>query len=293
MNAFLKNTISTVLGIVPDRPYLKIMYRVYTGKNLDLDAPESFNEKLQWLKLNDRKPEYTDMVDKYEVRKFIESRIGEGHLIPLLGIWNDPEEIDFDSLPDKFVLKCTHDCEGLAICRDKASFDRDAAKKKLKMALGRNFFYQGREWPYKNVKPRIICEQYMEDDGQEQLTDYKVFNFNGEPKMIQLDYDRFTGHKRQFFDTEWNRMDVSFHFPSDNKVIEKPAQLDEMLSLAKTLSKGFPQLRTDFYIVGGKIYVGEMTFFHGTGMGRWTPDSFDKTLGSWLDLSEISKGKIK
>ena len=110
--------------------------------------------------------------------------------------------------------------------------------------------------------------------------------------MIQLDYDRFTGHKRQFFDTEWNRMDVSFHFPSDNKVIEKPAQLDEMLSLAKTLSKGFPQLRTDFYIVGGKIYVGEMTFFHGTGMGRWTPDSFDKTLGSWLDLSEISKGKM-
>lgn len=263
-----------------------------TGKSLHLNPPITYNEKLQWLKLNNRMDEYTSMVDKYEVRKFIEERVGEGYLIPTLGVWDRPEDIDFDSLPDEFVLKCTHDCGGLIICRDKTKLDREAAKKKLSKCLKHNFYYQGREWPYKNVKPRIYAEKYMSDPNEEQLSDYKVFCFNGVPKIIQVDYDRYTGHKRQFFDTEWNRMDVSFHFPSDTKKrIAKPSVLEEMLELAKKLSVGFPHLRTDFYIIGNKLYVGEMTFFHGTGFGRWWPESFDAEMGSWLDLSNVNVTK--
>ena len=294
MNKNVKKMILALTRTVPDELYLRIMYRIVTGKTLHLNPPITYNEKLQWLKLNYRKDEFTDMVDKYEVRKYIEQRVGNKYLIPLIGIWDSPDEINYEMLPEKFVLKCTHDCEGLAICKDKLTFDFESAKANLKLALSRNFYYQGREWPYKNVKPRIICEKYMEDSGESQLTDYKVFNFNGTPKIIQVDYDRFSGHKRQFFDIEWNRLDVSFHFPSDqSKHLEKPEKLNEMLELAKILADGFPHLRTDFYIVDNNIYVGEMTFFHGTGMGKWTPDSFDTEMGKWLDLSLVSGGKIK
>ena len=269
MNTLLKEFLLKTTRIIPDELYLRIAYRMVTGKTLHLNPPVTYNEKLQWLKLNNRKDEYTSMVDKYEVRKFIEDRVGDGYLIPTLGVWDKAEDINFDSLPDEFVLKCTHDCGGLIICRDKTKLDREAAKKKLSKCLNHNFYYQGREWPYKNVTPRIYAEKYMSDPNEEQLSDYKVFCFNGVPKIIQVDYDRYTGHKRQFFDTEWNRMDVSFHFPSDTKKrIAKPSVLEEMLELAKKLSLGFPHLRTDFYIIGNKLYVGEMTFFHGTGFGQ-------------------------
>lgn len=292
MNILLKEFLLKTTRIIPDGLYLRIAYRMVTGKSLHLNPPITYNEKLQWLKLNNRLDEYTSMVDKYEVRKFIEERVGEGYLIPTLGVWDRPEDIDFDSLPDEFVLKCTHDCGGLIICRDKTKLDREAAKKKLSKCLKHNFYYQGREWPYKNVKPRIYAEKYMSDPNEEQLSDYKVFCFNGVPKIIQVDYDRYTGHKRQFFDTEWNRMDVSFHFHSDTKKrIAKPSVLEEMLELAKKLSAGFPHLRTDFYIIGNKLYVGEMTFFHGTGFGRWWPESFDAEMGSWLDLSNVNVTK--
>lgn len=291
MNSTIKGFILKSTKCLPDRIYLKMMYKIVTGERLNLENPTTFNEKLQWLKLNYRKPEFTNMVDKYEVREYITKRVGEGYLIPVLGIWDTPEEINFDELPNQYVLKCTHDCEGLSICTDKTIFDTEAAKAKLKGCLKRNFYYQGREWPYKNVHPRIIAEQYMHDDGDDQLTDYKVFCFNGEPKIIQVDYDRFKGHKRQFYDVEWNRMDVSFHFPSDTtKRIPKPSVLGDMLELARKLSTGFPHLRTDFYIIGDKIYIGEMTFYHGTGMGKWTPQSFDKEMGSWIELPQTYRG---
>ena len=286
MNHLLKKTILHLTKYIPDQPYLRIMYRVVTKKKLHLNPPITFNEKLQWLKLHNRKPEYTSMVDKYEVRDYVSKRVGAQYLIPCLGIWETPKDIDFSKLPDKFVLKCTHDCKGLVICKDKKTFDTNAAIAQLNHALKRNFYYQGREWPYKNVKPRIVGEMYMEDAGTNQLTDYKVFNFHGEPKLIEVDYDRFNGHKRQFFDPKWNSMNISFHHPSDTeRIIPKPEKLNEMLLLAKELSKGIPHLRTDFYIVDNQIYVGEMTFYHGTGMGRWTPDSFDRTMGEWLDLT--------
>ncbi len=294
MNEKLKDVILKLTRAIPDEPYLRIMYRIVTGKKLNLKPPVTYNEKLQWLKLHYRNDEFTKMVDKYEVRNFIKSRVGSKYLIPLLGVWDSPDEINFELLPEKFVLKCTHDCHGLAICKDKSSFDYEKAMKDLKLALSRNYYYQGREWPYKNVKPRVICEKYMEDSTDLQLIDYKVFNFNGLPKIIQVDFDRFSEHKRKFFDTEWNCLDISFHIPSDrSKTIVKPNKLGEMLELAKVLSKGFPHLRTDFYIVNNNIYVGEMTFFHGNGMGVWTPESFDEEMGGWMDLMEVSGGKIK
>lgn len=292
MNA--KKTIIALTKWIPDKLYLKLMYRRVTGKKLNLNNPITFNEKLQWLKLYYHDPLHTKMVDKYEVRTYIADKIGKNYLIPLLGVWDTVEEVDFEALPERFVLKCTHDSAGIVICKNKSALDIESAKKELKAALKRQFFYQGREWPYKNVKPRIIAEQYMEDTDDDQLTDYKVFNFNGCPKIIQVDYDRYQGHKRQFFDTDWNKMDISFHFPSDNsRTLEKPAVLDELLHLATILSAGFPHLRTDFYIINGQIYVGEMTFFHGTGMGKWTPEGVDAQLGSWIDLSKVSGGKNK
>lgn len=290
MNSKIKKFILEATRIIPDRLYLKVAYRIVTGKKLHLSPPKTYNEKLQWLKLYNRNPDYTSLVDKYEVRKFISDTVGAEYLVPVCGVWNTFEEIDFASLPEKFVLKCTHDCGGLVICKDKSKLDIGETKRIITSSLKNNFYYQGREWPYKNVKPRIYAEMYMEDMGQEQLTDYKVFNFSGEPKIIQVDYDRYAGHKRQFYDVNWNRLDISFHFPSDmSKKLSKPLVLDEIIRLSKILSKGFPHLRTDFYIVDNKVYIGEMTFFHGTGFGKWTPASFDLEMGEWLNINNIKK----
>lgn len=285
MNGLIKSTVLALTWFIPDELYLRMAYRCVTGKKLHLNPPVTYNEKLQWLKLHNRQPEYTSMVDKYEVRKFVTSRVGPEYLVKTLGVWEKAEDINFDSLPEKFVLKCTHDCGGLVICRDKKKLDFAAVRKQLNDSLKINFYYQGREWPYKNVKPRIYAEEYMEDVGEAQLTDYKVFCFDGVPQIIQVDYDRYEGHKRQFFDCDWNRMNISFHFKSDTmKKIKKPVVLSEMLDLAKRLSAGFPHLRTDFYIVNNKLYVGEMTFFHGTGFGKWWPEGTDEWLGSLLKL---------
>lgn len=280
-----KHLILSLTRIIPDELYLRMAYRAVTGKRLHLNPPVTFDEKLQWLKLHDRKPEYTSMVDKYEVRKFVAERVGSKYLVDALGVWNRAEDIDFTALPDQFVLKCTHDCGGLVICRDKGALNLDATRTKLNECLKTNFYWQGREWPYKNVKPRIYAEAYLSDLGDTQLSDYKVFCFDGKPELIQVDYDRYSGHKRQFFDCSWNRLDISFHFPSDStKVIQKPDVLDEMLELAAKLSAGFPHLRTDFYIVGNRLYVGEMTFFHGTGFGQWWPEETDAWLGQFLKI---------
>lgn len=290
MNEIVKKAILAATRIIPDELYLRIAYRMVTGKTLHLNPPVTFNEKLQWLKLHNRQPLFTQMVDKYGVREFIKERIGDEYLIPVYGVWDKPEDVDFSALPNRFVLKCTHDCGGVIICRDKSQFNKEEAIATLKECMKKNFYYQGREWPYKNVVPRVYAEAYLEDKGETQLTDYKVFNFNGTPRIIQVDFDRYTDHKRKFFDTEWNEMDVTFHQPyKSDKVIKKPACMDEMLELSRKLSAGFPHLRTDFYIVNDRLYVGEMTFFHGTGFGKWTPESFDAEMGSWMDLSSLMK----
>ena len=205
------------LRFIPDKYYLKKWYKFKTGKELNLKNPQSFNEKLQWLKLYDRNPNYSKMVDKYEVRQYIKKKIGEEHLIPLVGgPWKNFEDIDFTKLPDQFVLKCTHDSGSVEICKNKKEFDIEKVRKKFNYTLKRNYYYYGREWPYKNVKPRIIAEKYLLDDSGIEPKDYKIFNFNGEPRIIQVDLDRFANHRHNYYTTKWEFLDVYIDDPNDS-----------------------------------------------------------------------------
>lgn len=268
-----------------DEKYLKKLYTVNFGKELDLENPKTFNEKLQWLKLYDRKPEYTMMVDKYKVREYVAEKLGEEYLIPLLGVWDDPEEIDFDKLPNQFVLKCNHNSGlGMCICKDKSKLDIKKVKAELKKGLKENFYLRGREWPYKDVPRKIICEKYMVDESGYELKDYKIFCFNGEPKALFVATDRMTDTKFDFFDVEFNHLPFTNGHPNAEKEIAKPQNLDEMLKVASVLSKGIPQVRIDLYNVNGKILFGEMTFSHWSGMVPFEPDEWDERFGEWIVL---------
>jgi hypothetical protein len=255
------------------------------GTRLDLKSPETFNEKLQWIKLYDRKPEYTQMADKYEVRKIISQKIGGEYLIPLLGVWDKFDDIDFDKLPNQFVLKCNHDSGSLVICKDKASLNIKQAKKIIEKCLKQNYYYYGRQWVYKDITPRIIAEKYMTDESGSELKDYKVFCFNGEPKIIQVDFNRFTDHKRNFYSIDWEYQSFAVLFPTDEHIfIQKPKDLGLLLNLSRKLSDGIAQLRCDFYIINEKIYFGELTFYHGDGYEKFTPPEWDRKLGDWIAL---------
>ena len=273
-----------VSRIIPDSTYLKLKYRANFGKKLNLKNPQTYNEKLQWLKLYDRKPEYITMVDKYEAKKYVAERIGEEYIIPTLGVWDKVEDIDFDTLPDQFVLKCTHDCGGLVICRDKSQLNVDQAKKKLNKALKNNFYYLFREWPYKNVKPRIIAEKYMEDASTGELRDYKFFGFDGEVKIMLICSERNKAVKVDFYNKNFEHLDCRLVYPNSSAEIKKPETYDKMWELAEMLSMDIPELRVDFYEVNGKIYFGELTFFPAAGFGKFEPQEWDDTLGSWLKL---------
>lgn len=271
---------------MPDELYLKKVFLYKLGYPLDLQNPQTFNEKLQWLKLYDRNPEYTTMVDKYEVKKYVADKIGEQYVIPTLGVWNSFDEIDFDALPNQFVLKCTHDSGGFVICRDKSNLDIESAKDKINKSLSVNYYYRGREWPYKNVKPRIIAEQYMEDASSDELKDYKLMCFNGKVKCSFVCSERFSedGLKVTFYDRDWNVMPFERHYPRSQCPIAKPSSYDDMVRLAEQLSKDIPFVRVDFYEVSGKIYFGELTFYPGSGFEEFEPFEWDKTLGSWIRL---------
>lgn len=270
---------------IPDEMYVKMRYYAHFGVRLDLKCPKTFNEKLQWLKLNDRNPRYTKLVDKYEVKKYISEVIGSKYVIPLLGVWDTFDDIDFKSFPEQFVLKCTHDSGGIVICKDKKNFDINEAKKKLEKSLKENFFYWGREWPYKDVKPRIIAEQYMVDESGTELKDYKVLCFNGTPKLIDVDYNRYVHHMRNLYTTDWKYINAEIEYPTNHeKLIERPEKLDEMLQIASKLSKDIPFVRVDFYVINNQIYFGEMTFYHESGIGRFRPESFDYELGKMICL---------
>jgi len=272
-----------------DPAYLKLLYRCSHGRSLNLDAPKTYNEKLQWLKLHDRKPEYTAMVDKAAVKRYVADRIGEEYIIPTLGVWDRFEEIDFDSLPDRFVLKCTHDSGGLVIVKDKAKLDKSAAKKKIERSLRRNYYWAGREWPYKDVKPRILAEAYLEDEGRQDLSDYKVMCFGGQPKLIQLHQGRFGAHTQDFYNENWEKQDIFRGVPASAEVLEKPVFLEEMLELSRKLSAGLPQLRVDWYFTNGRLYFGELTFFSASGMTPFVPEQWDETLGGWIELPGIEE----
>lgn len=272
---------------LPDSFILKLKYRLRMKKKLNLDNPITFNEKLQWLKLNNRKNEYTTMVDKYEVKSYVEKKIGEKYIIPTLGIWEHFDEIDFAILPNQFVLKCTHDSGGLVIVRDKTKMNIANIRDVIEKSLKRNFYYLGREWPYKNVKPRIIAEKYMTDNGED-LEDYKIFDFNGVPKVILVCRDRFknAGLTEDFYSDEWEHLDIERpNHPNAGENIPRLAQLEEMLEFARLLSKDIPFVRTDFYTINHKVYFGELTFYPAGGFEGFRPEEWDKKLGDWLILS--------
>lgn len=270
-----------------DKFFIKVFWRQMMGYPLDLKNPITFNEKLQWMKLYDRNPQYTELVDKIKVKRWVADRIGAVHVIPTLAVYNQVEDIRLAELPNSFVLKCNHDSGGIAICKDKRTFDFQAAKEKLAGHLDRNFFWEYREWPYKNIEKKLFAEEYITDNPDEDLIDYKIFTFGGEPKLIEIDFDRFTNHKRNLYDTSWNYIDAQILYPSQkDRIFEKPEQLEEMLDLSRKLSKGFRHVRTDFYLAHGQVYFGEMTFIHGAGTERIDPKELDFLMGSWIDISD-------
>ncbi len=273
-------------SFIPDKLYLTLLYRCKMGKWIDWKNPQTFTEKIQWLKLYNRKPEYTTMVDKFAVKDHVADVIGCEYIIPTLGVWNTPTEIDFDALPDKFVLKTTHGGGGggVVICRDKATFDVVAARSKLRNSLKSDIYKYYREWPYKNVPRRIIAEKFIDVPDKADLTDYKFFCFNGEPRFLKVDFDRFVDHHANYYDLEWNLLPFGEAEipPVESHVEHCPPNFDKMITIARKLSKGHPFLRVDLYNVAGRIFFGELTFYPASGLGAFSPCKYDFEIGNRL-----------
>ncbi len=272
---------------ISDERFIRWKYRLKMHQSLHLDPPKTFNEKLQWLKLHDQHPEYSQFVDKYEVKKYVAQIIGEQHIIPTLALFNSVEEIDFAKLPLQFVLKCTHNSGGIVICKDKKMLNADKAKRKLNRGLSKNPFWTNREYPYKSVKPRIIAEQYMEQGGGESLRDYKVLCFNGKAKLIELHLNRYTDHHTQdFYDAEWNKTTISQggYGATSDIVVPRPENFDEMIQLSELLTKDMVHCRVDWYSIKGQLFFGELTFFDGGGLNPFDDSNDDLMLGEWIKL---------
>lgn len=279
--------IKTISKIIPDKFFINLKFKRFFGRFVNFNNPQTYNEKLQWLKLYNRDPLYNVLVDKYRVKKYVEEKIGSQYVIPCLGVWNHFDEIDFDSLPEQFVLKTNHDCGGVVICKDKSSFDFKAAKKKLEHHLKNNYYWEHREWPYKDVKRVIFAEKYMVDESGYELKDYKWFCFDGEPRFLFIAQDRYNVEedtKFDFYDMEFNLMPFTNGHPNSGVKREIPIGFDKMKTLAAKLSEGMPHVRVDFYNINGKIYFGEMTFFHMSGFVKFEPEEWDYKLGSYIRL---------
>lgn len=274
-----------------DEEYLRRKFKATMGKELNLDTPQTFNEKLQWLKLYNRKPEYTMMVDKYLVRQYIADKLGEEYLIPLLGVWDDPEDINFDELPDQFVLKCNHNSGlGMCICRDKSKLDIKKVKRELRKGLKQDYYLTGREWPYKNVPHKIIAEKYMTDTlGAKDFTDYKFFCFNGHADCVMVCLERSSKDtKYYFFDRDWqlkriNKIGLS---APESFTIPKPECMDKMFEMAERLSAGFACIRIDLYQSEGQIFFGEFTFYSDSGFDTDLLPETDEYFGKLICLKE-------
>lgn len=286
-----------LLNWMPDEIYLKLLYKSETGLKLHLDEPKSFSEKLQWLKLHDRRQEFVTLVDKYAVKDHVGKIIGKQYIIPTLGVWDNAEDIDFDRLPDQFVLKCNHDSGGIVICKSKSELNEKAAVKKLTTHLKRNPYCFGREWPYKMVQRKIIAEQFLEDETKD-LTDYKFYCFNGVPTYCQVIKDRRTRESIDFYDMDWKLQPFTgFHTPGKpfphGTPTKKPERLSEMIGIAEKLSIGVPFSRIDLYYVNKSVYFGEFTLFPKSGLGVFEPDEWNYTLGKMLDISINSENVQK
>lgn len=276
------------LGIfrLKDITFLKYKYYTKTGNRLNVLEPQTFNEKLQWLKLYDRKEKYTKMVDKYAVKEYVANIIGKEYIIPTLGIYNNFDEIDLEKLPNKFVIKCTHDSGGLIVCKNKNELDIKMARKKINKSLKTNYYYCGREWPYKNVKPRIIVEKYLEDKKIKELRDYKFFCFNGEPKIMYISDNSHRANQHCcFYDMQFNELNIKRKdYKEFEQIVEKPHNFNKMIEFSKMLSKDIPHVRVDWYEVNGKLYFGELTFYTCSGFIPFETEEWDYKMGEMLEL---------
>jgi hypothetical protein len=281
----------------PDKFFLKLRYRFELGHPLNLKNPKRFTEKIQWLKLYNRKPEYTTMVDKYAVKEIVANKIGEQYIIPTLGVWDNFDEIDFDALPEQFVLKTTHGGGGggVVICKDKTQFNKEKARNVLERSLKHGIYTAYREWPYKNVPRRIIAEKYISNGVDAELTDFKFYCFNGEPRYCQVIADRRTKETIDFFDMDWNHQGFYGLNPKCEpaaKPAAKPAAFENMKKIAGLLAKDTQFVRVDLYAVNDTNYFGELTFYPASGLGVFTPDSADFDLGKLLTLKGENRGGV-
>lgn len=297
---FMASIVTNFLRWLPDAPYLKLLYRFKMGHRLDLKSPKTFTEKIQWLKLYNRKPEYTTMVDKYAVKQYVANIIGEEYIIPTLGVWDKPEDVDWENLPNQFVLKTTHGGGGggVVICRDKKIFDKNAAIDKLNESLSSDIYRGLREWPYKNVPKRIIAEKFMapeKSSAPKDLPDYKFFCFNGEPKYCQVIRDRHTKETIDFYDMDWNHMlFVGLNPLARNGLtpVARPGNLDEMKDICRKLADPKSFVRVDLYVIDDKSYFGELTLYPASGMGVFTPEEWNSKLGDLLTLPKAIGGRV-
>lgn len=288
-------SVSHLFDNMEDEAYIRLLWRIKFLQKLNLDNPQGYNEKLQWLKLYDHNPAYTQMVDKYLVKPYVAGVIGEEYIIPTLGVWDKPEDIDFSSLPQQFVLKTNHTGGGggVIICRDKSKLNQKAAIQKMTKSMMGNVYKELREWPYKNIEKKIIAERYMEDDSGN-LNDYKVLCFSGKAKLIEYHANRFEGHHTQdFYDCNWNKTAISQGGVDTRSEIiaPKPITLGKMLEFSEVLTKNMPHCRVDWYEVKGKLYFGELTFYDSSGFDKFDRKEDEQLLGSWIDLSMCYKGE--
>lgn len=283
----MRQLLEYFLRFLPDKLYIQLLYYKHFHKFIDFDNPKSFNEKIQWLKLYDRDPMYSTIVDKIKMKGWLEDKIGSGYTVPTLGVWDKPEDVDFDILPNKFVLKWNHDSGSIVICKEKKTFNIEKALQKLKYGYKVNGFWYGREWPYLNVAPKLLAEPYLEDSKTHELRDYKVFTFNGEVKLLLIASERQklgVDTKFDFYDMNLQHINMRNQHENAEVPPDPPRSFPIMKELAEKISQGFVHLRVDFYEVDGKVYIGELTLFHGSGLMTFSPDKWYKILGDWIKL---------
>lgn len=282
-STFLRGLMLVTAKCWPDKLYLQIVHKLMTGKKLDLENPRTYSEKCQWMKLYYQRPELTTMVDKYEAKKYVAERIGSEYVVECYGVWDNFDEIDFDSLPNQFVLKSTHNSGGYVICKDKNNFDLEEARNKMEKALRQKNFYFNREWAYKNVRPRILAEKYMDSLGRPESIEYKITCMSGVVKTVTvcsgIAHAAYEQRHNDNFDRNWVRQNWYARYKPTGKDFKKTPEIEKMIELSEKLTQDIPQVRADWYVHEGKIYFGELTFYTWGGWPIFTPDDWDEKMG--------------
>lgn len=283
--SFKQKIFITIGKFIPDYIITNLKFYKHFKRFPNLKNPKSYVEKIQWLKLYDHNPLYTSLVDKYLVKDYITKVVGKEYTVPTIGIWDKAEDIEFEKLPDKFVLKCTHDSGRVIICTDKSKIDKEWVIKEMKYSLKRDFYAITQEWPYKNVKRKIIAEEYLVDESGTELKDYKFFTFGGKVEFIQVDFGRFTNHRRNFYNKTWDLLNIQQNYPTDYSTnIKKPDKLEDMISIAEKIASNLIHVRVDFYCTPERIYIGELTFYHDSGFIEFFPSEINNVLGEKIKI---------